>query len=711
MENQENQDERDSCLPAPQPLENNKESIEKPENKIIKNESINNNKQFLEEKITYDEKMKKAISKIDSISNSSCEYLKSSWNEFTNKNSKFIKEIKMYNDNIISKYSKLFNLNDKASQEEGKNGVYKSDIEKHIQLMERIHDIYSQIFDSIKQNLEIMSRFLDKFVNISQNIDKCKPIQEFLFEEFSNTINCWLFMKIDFGKFDFNEALNKSNLDQNFKNFVSKISKDKIANFNKIAPKLEIEGPKGQKKLEEKKENEIKLIPGNLENKTDLNLTNVEDVSSNIDDKIDISNLKSFFVKNSTFKNAGFLKEMKNLEKLTIKSCVNFQIDILEYLPEKLKILNLENNNFVNLDLENILKGIFSSNKNILENLEYLSFAGNNLTRVDLSVLPMKTFFNGLISMNFQKNKIYKFIFNPENFPNLKFINLCKNNLNKSYLMDLKTLDSLESGNGFLFEPELCQKYYNKLKEKLKINEKDLFKSNYLNISFMPKVQALDYFKDFIINEEIIVKLKKLDLSYNSLDCNTFFKFTKQKKGFLNLRSLNLNGNELDDTFFEKFEPSFFSKLEHLYLNYNKIGSMEIKINYKDNIPIDGKYKNNSEKELVYKLRVIYNFIQRNAYLNKLTITKNPISEYYSVVPEQNNNADKSDKYIKKDKNNKIIINCLFSLLIKIRDELLMNEEEKLNRNGFNLRFDCRSNVNRNSENYPYSDKPIVYKK
>ena len=40
-----------------------------------------------------------------------------------------------------------------------------------------------------------------------------------------------------------------------------------------------------------------------------------------------------------------------------------------------------------------------------------------------------------------------------------------------------------------------------------------------------------------------------------------------------------------------------------------------------------------------------------------------------------------------------------------------MEEEEKSERKSFNLRFDCRSNVNKNSENYPYSDKPIVYKK
>ena len=36
---------------------------------------------------------------------------------------------------------------------------------------------------------------------------------------------------------------------------------------------------------------------------------------------------------------------------------------------------------------------------------------------------------------------------------------------------------------------------------------------------------------------------------------------------------------------------------------------------------------------------------------------------------------------------------------------------KKKKRNNFNPRFDCRSNVNRNSENYPYADKPIVFKK
>jgi hypothetical protein len=427
-------------------------------------------------------------------------------------------------------------------------------------------------------------------------------------------------------------------------------------------------------------------------------------------DESEKNNPKIISLENSPNTITNIFKKAINLEKLTIKSCPNISFDLIEILPKNLKELSLEKNNFNNSDLEIILKGILSNNESALNNLEYLSFAGNILTRVDLSVLSSKIEFKGLLELNFQKNKIYKFIYNPENFPNLKFINCCKNNFNKSYFSDIKKLGSLESGNGFLFEPDLCKKYYENLKGKLEKNEDGLFRSKYLNITYMPKVQSMEYFKKFCINAGIASNLRKLDLSYNGINCDTFFNFVSQNDGFKNLISLNLNGNELDDTFFEKFDNKKFESLQHLYLNSNKIGNTDIKISYKDNETIDPKYSTEKDKLLIYKLRLIYKFIQENANLNKLTITKNPISEFYSVVPEPNNNADKNEKYIKKNDQKKIVINCLFSLLIKIRDELLVNEEEKGQRKNFNLRFDCRSNVNRNSENYPFSDRPFVYK-
>jgi hypothetical protein len=477
-------------------------------------------------------------------------------------------------------------------------------------------------------------------------------------------------------------------------------------------PRFEATDPKQQKILAEKKKSEIKQLTDNKSNLIKLNMENVGSVSNYISDDLEFVKLKSFFLKNSTIQGGNLFKQMKNLEKLNIQSCPSVQIDILDNIPIKLKKLYLEKNNFVNQDFENIVNGILSNNKNILQNLELLSFAGNNLTRIDFQFLSPKIKFQSLKELNFKKNKITKFIFVPDNFPEIKFINCCKNHLNRSYLSSNKNLTSLESGNGFLFEPKLCKKYYGDLKNLLTSNQNNIYRMKYLNISFMPKMQSLEYFSNFDINEEIMIHLKKLDLSYNGLDCNTFLKFLDKNKGFINLRSLNLNGNEIDDTFFEKLlNQDVFSKLQHLYLNDNKIGDVTKVVNYKDDIPIDAKYKDNNEKQLVYKLRLLYQFIQNNKYLSKLTITKNPISEYYTVIPEKNNDADKSNKYIKRDENGNIIINCLFSFCIKIRDELLTKEEEKAGRNSFNLRFDCRSNVNKNSENYPYSDKPFIYKK
>ena len=49
--------------------------------------------------------------------------------------------------------------------------------------------------------------------------------------------------------------------------------------------------------------------------------------------------------------------------------------------------------------------------------------------------------------------------------------------------------------------------------------------------------------------------------------------------------------------------------------------------------------------------------------------------------------------------------------MIKIRDELIENGKDNTGREGFNIKFDCRSNINKYSENYPYADKPIIFKK
>ena len=652
----------------------------------------------------YEEEIFDVIKQLEEISESSSNYLSQITTDFTNINKSFTQEIKDHILNKALKYKDLFNLDIKSS--DNKENINSSTslkliTKKTIKLIKKIIEIYSQIFSSLKQNISIMLNYL----NISKNLNKSKPIEDFLFDKFNDIINAWLFLKIDFEKFDFNEALNKCKLDENFKNLLSNICKNKNFSLKLIYPKN-----LGKNEIAEKNKTDIKILSENQSNLIKLHIENAGCIDNIIEEKLDFLNLKKFYMKNCYSKKNILLPKMQNLEKLTIKLCPNINASLLFKMPQTIKKLYLENNNFIDKDFIYILNNIILPKKNILQNLEVLSFANNKLTKVDLSLIPSRYIFMSLLELNFKKNNIYKFIYVKDNFRKLKFINICNNNLNRSCLIDFKKIIGLESGNLFLLDAELSDIYYSKLKSKLISNEKEPYRMSYLNITYLPKIKAIQYFNDFCLNENIMIRLKKLDLSFNRLNCDTFFQFIEKNKGFLNLRSLKLNGNNLDDTFFEKYlEFDIFNKLEHLYLNQNNIGNPDIKINFKDDIPINAKLSGGN-KELVYKLRLMYKFIQKNFNLTKLTITKNPISQLYIIKNVYKTNADKTNEYIEKDEKNQIIINCFFSFLVKIKEELLIKEDKKGGRRHINIRFDCCKNINNNSDTYHLNNLPIIYK-
>jgi len=646
-----------------------------------------------------------ALEQLESSSKKFTEEFSALCDEFKVNNKNFLKDIDIFRENLETKYGQE-NPNEKVTLKNKKldsDSRFRSMTEKPIQLVNKMTVLYTSLFDMVKSNMKILSHFL----NTAKDLDKRKNLQDFFSEEFKSIVDSWLLMKLDFDNLNINEALNNANLDDNFKNFIVKVYKKKSLKIYVHHMKGEIENEESKKKMKE----EAKSLNENAPNLTKLSWKNAGDLSRVIDNKLKYPKLKNFSFENGKISEEDFtlVEKMPNLEKLSIKYVPNFQIYLLEKkLPPKIKMLYLEKLNFVNEDFKILLK-TFNYNKDILANLEVFSLAGNNITKADFTLLPQKTVYQSMLEINLKKNKLYKFLYNPENFPKLKFINCSKNNFNKSYFKDAGKIWSLESGNGFLFEPDLCKSYYDSLKKKICSSDDIPYLFDYLNITFMPKFLSKDYFRDFGLNEQLMNKLKKLDLSYNSLNCTEFFAIIEKNSNFLHLHSLNLNGNDIDDTFFEKFmKNNAFPKLEHLYLNSNRIGDNNVKVQYRDDIPIDIEHQQEKEKNLVFKLRLLYKFIEQTPYLNKLTITKNPISEFYSVVKGEN--ADKSDKFIKRDNSGKIAINCLFSMLIKIRDELLPSDFDKEKRKGFNLKFDCRSNVNKNSENYPYNDKPFVKK-
>ena len=646
-----------------------------------------------------------ALEQLESSSKKFTEEFSALCDEFKVKNKNFLNDIDLFRENLEKKYGQE-NPNEKVTL---KNKALDSDsrfrtmTEKPIQLVNKMTVLYTSLFEMVKSNMNILSHFL----NTAKDLDKRKDLKDFFSEEFKNIVDSWLVMKLDFDNLNINEALNNANVDDNFRNFIVKVYKKKSLKIYVHHMKGEIENEESKKKFKEEK----KSLNENAPNLTKLTWKNAGDLNKVIDKTMKYPKLKNFSFENGKINDEDFtfVQQMPNLEKLSIKYVPNFQVEILiQNLPLKLKMLYLEKLNFVNDDFKIILKK-FNYNKDILANLEVFSLAGNNITKADFTILSSKIVYQSLVEINLKKNKLYKFLYNPENFPKLKFINCCKNNFNKSYFRDAGKIMSLESGNGFLFEPDLCRSYYDSLKKKICTSDDLPYLFDYLNISFMPKFLSKDYFRDFGLNEQLMNKLKKLDLSYNGINCTEFFAIFEKNNNFSHLHSLNLNGNNIDDTFFEKImKNNAFPKLEHLYLNSNRIGDTSVKVQYRDDIPIDKEHQQEKEKNLVFKLRLLYKFIEQTPHLNKLTITKNPISEFYSVVKGEN--ADKSDKFIKRDNSGKIAINCLFSMLIKIRDELLTSDFDKEKRKGFNLKFDCRSNVNKNSENYPYNDKPFIKK-
>ena len=647
-------------------------------------------------------------------------YLKAISEVINKKYSDFNLEINNHINSTAKKYIKAFGLEELTDDQNDineKNILIQKSSKNYLKLFERIITLHNNIFESIKENIQILTNFFE----ISKILDKEKPIQEFLSEEFNNIINSWIFLKIDFEKFNFIKALNNSKISMNMKEFISKICNDQnlLMNIghNKWDTRMNKCSFNQDKEKERERESKFKskklidkrMLKENSNNLMKINISNIKDINKYFDNDIIFPKAKNLLIDNVSKFSDNFLYNFPNLEKLQIKYCSSLDINQMTNLSNNITKLYLTNNNFVDYDFNSIVSNYLIKNINIRNNLKILSFANNNITKVDFEQLinSKKEIFRELRQLDLHKNDIYKLNFNPEYFPELKFINCCRNNFVNFCFQNLKDIIILQSANDFLSDQELCVQYYTNLSKIL--NDNNSFPMKYLNISYLPSVYSNKYLLELNVANSICINLRKIDLSYNKLKCDTFLKFAKNNKRCLNLKVLNLNGNELDDTFFElylqKGVKNIFSKLQHLYLSDNKIGNSGIYVKYKDDYPV---YNTRYEKD-IYKLRLLYKFIEENKKLTKLNITKNPIKEKLLIKNEPGGAANFNEKYIKRDNDDNIIINCFFSFLVKIKNELLSREDYKIDRNEFIIIFDCKSLFNLNSETYPFNNYPIIF--
>ena len=624
----------------------------------------------------YDEEIYDVIKQIKEESNISKEYINQTCQDFSKLSESFVEQIISHLKDKASLYENLFNLKDENSKKTSTFDL-KLVTKKTIKYLNQILKIHSQLYESTKQLFQIYLNFL----NISKYLNSKNPSDDFFLDKLEDIINSWLFMKLDFEKFDFGEALKNCALEENFKNLILNVCKSK-----RLYLKLDFAKEKNNNKL---LQNYLKMIQENQLNLIGIKIDNLDKYENISKKEFKFSKLKKLYMNNVISEGNIKFDQTPKLEKFVMKLCPQIDVSSLNPFPEHLKKIYLEKNNFVDKDFYYIINNVILPNKQLLMNLELLSFAKNYLSKIDLSYINNKYFFNSLTELNFSKNKIYSFTFNKNNYNKLTYINCCYNNLNRSYVGKIPTILGLEGANLFLLNDELFNKYYTSLKEKLTSDKIKFNKISYLNISYIPRIKSIEYFKDFRLNESIILNLKKLDLSYNGLKCDTFFKFIKNNKGFFNLRSLNLTGNLFDDTFFEKYleYEDIFNKLEHLNLNSNNIGDPLVKINYKDEIPINDKILGGNT-DLIYKLRLIYKFVEKNKYLTRLNLAENPISKMYSNKNINLAQSSQIQSYIQVDEKNNIIINCFISLFYKIQGEIIQKSDDKyIKRNDLEIIF------------------------
>jgi hypothetical protein len=626
-------------------------------------------------------------SKLNSINESFQSYFDKISEEYTNKFQKLTNSYYSFFAKSLKKIQNSFDtIINKENSDKKQIKLIQDYSKKYIDKFQNILNFYEQILANLQNNINVLLNFFDI---ISDSIE-ANPIDIFLNKEIKNIINNWMFLKLKIDDYNIKEIINSQEVDDNIKKLIFNACENK-------AFKMSIDSTKA----EEEKLSEINNDKRNY-HLSILKVKNFEDYFKN--NNIIYPKLKSLYIKNSYF-DSNFNRKFPNLEKIQINSCYNFNLDILENLPNNIIEINLDNNGLINSEFNRIFSEYLTKNDFIKRNLKKISFKNNNISKIDFNqlVFSSKNTFHSLKEINVSKNRIYKFMIDPQFFPSLKVINLCYNCLSSSYFKEIKDILILQSGNPFLMNSNLCINYYSNLKQKL---DNNIHITDNISITYIPKDVSINYISNIKLHNKFLINLLSLDLSFNHLNNDSLFSFIRNNKPCLNIKEINLNGNELNDTFFEKYLDNkfyeLFDKLKIIYMNNNLIGD-ESEINYKDDVPILERYKN--LEKIIYKMRLIFKFLKLNKNLKLFSITRNPIGNYFQI---KENSEKKLLKRLVYDENNKVNINCFYTFLLKIRDEI---NYDNPGRKELNIIFDCPLDINKNSNEFNYNENIISFKK
>ena len=325
-------------------------------NEINDEEKKEEKEDYLNLKNVFDFEIYDVIDQIKEESNLSKEYISKSSEEILKLNESFKEDIVSYIKDKTSLYEDLFNLNKDESQN--------STIDLKIFTKKTI------------------------FLNISKYLNSQNPSEEFIFNKFEDIINSWLYLKIDFEKFNFNDALKNCRLEENFKKLILDMSKSRKLYLKFEFPTIIPDDNNDYDKKIFKKN--IETIVDNQPNLIGMEIENLEDFDLVSSKTYKFSKLKKFYIKNVGNKQSFKFEKAPKLEKFRMKCCYKLNVSLLDKFPEKLKKLYLEKNNFHDKEFYYILDNLILKNKSIMNNLEILSFEKNNLSKIDLLYINSK---------------------------------------------------------------------------------------------------------------------------------------------------------------------------------------------------------------------------------------------------------------------------------------------------------------------------------
>ena len=535
----------------------------------------------------------------------------------------------IFSELMIEWYKKQNQQISKILSENSKNlNTAKIKMSEKISIIFKMHEnLYSSINDQLT--------LLDLFLN--DNLFDFKfPIEEFIVKNANLMLNGNFLSKIDMKSIYLNKLLDNKDLTEIFQNYYLK-RKTNYLDIKNIKLKI--------KNTKELIETNQKLHGGNENNKEVKFADKINSLT------FDHLNLVSFPIERVLFNN------IKNLEKLKIKKCINlYNTSLYKCImnnSKDLKMLKLEGIQLNDKSFAQFFLQI-TKNNSFVKSLKYLSLRNNNLSSVNFKT--KKFIFDNMEMLDFSNNNIYYFSSNNfQLFPKLKILDLTNNNINNNLLFEgiqkstkhkLITFITLMSQNIFLYNVnENNQKYINYMNENLSILDYNLKRINMTSVYNKNNLEEINKLK---FSPSIRISLVKLNLSYCGLNDEAISKFFINNFDLLNLKSLNLNHNFISSKFFTLFsdEKILVDKIQKIDLSFNAL-----------------KFK---QKDDLENLNI---FIESHRFLKNLKLQNNKI---LNVFLKENNNKEYDDeitKLVNIAEKNRLIFEVQMEICTKIDNE------------------------------------------